>query len=94
MGILYGYKGVLQVFALILAFSIRKVKVKGLDDAKYIAAAVYVTSIVTAVILVSTYTLSDYINLNATVFSTGFFLGTTIILILVFVPKVRNSLPF
>lgn len=88
LGILYGYKGFLQIFALILAFSIRKVKVKGLDDAKYIAAAVYVTSIVTTVVLVSTYTLRDYVNVNAVVFSTGFFLGTTIILILVFVPKV------
>ena len=90
LAFLYGYKGFLQIVALILAFSIRKVKVKGMDDAKYIAAAVYVTSIVTAVVLVSTYTLSNYINVNAVLFSTGFFLGTTIILILVFIPKVRN----
>ena len=53
LGILYGYKMVLQIIALVLAFATRKVKVKGLDDAKYIAAAIYVTSIVLAVIIVS-----------------------------------------
>ena len=60
--VLYGYKGLLQVFALLLAFSTRKVKVKGLNDSKYIAAAIYVTSIVLAVTIVSTYTLMDHVS--------------------------------
>ena len=88
LGILYGYKMVLQVIALVLAFSIRKVKVKGLNDAKYIAAATYVTSIVLAVIIVATYTLKDFVNAFPTLFCTGFLIGTTFILGLVFVPKV------
>lgn len=78
----------LQIVALILAFSIRKVKVKGLNDAKYIGAAIYVTSIMMAVIIVATYTLKDTINGFEALFSTGFMVGTTIILILVFVPLV------
>ena len=90
LGVLYGYKALLQIFALIFSFSIRKVKVKGLNDAKYIAAAVYVTSIVTAVIIVSLYSLKAFINLYAALFSLGFFIGTTAILILVFVPKVSK----
>ena len=88
LGILYGYKALLQIIALVFSVSIRKVKVKGLNDAKYIAAAVYVTSIVTAVIFVSLYSLKTYINLYAALFAFGFFIGTTFILILVFVPKV------
>ena len=86
--VLYGYKGLLQVFALLLAFSTRKVKVKGLNDSKYIAAAIYVTSIVLAVTIVSTYTLIDYINIYPAVVGIGFLLGTTMILVLVFVPRV------
>lgn len=89
LGILYGYKALLQIIALVFSFSIRKVKVKGLNDAKYIAAAVYVTSIVTAVIFVSLYSLKTYINLYAALFAFGFFIGTTFILVLVFVPKVN-----
>ena len=89
LGVLYGYKAILQVSALIFSFSIGKVKIKGLNDAKYIIIAVYVTSIVTAVIFVSLYSLKAYLNLYATLFSFGFFFGTTVILALVFLPKVR-----
>ena len=78
----------LQIIALVLAFSIRKVKVKGLNDAKYIAAAIYVTSIVLAMIIVATYSLKGAINAFAALFSTGILVGTTVILILVFVPLV------
>ena len=74
--------------ALIFSFSIAKVKAKGLNDAKYIIIAVYVTSIVTAVIFVSLYSLKTFLNLYATLFSFGFFVGTTVILALVFLPKV------
>ena len=88
LGILYGYKMLLQVIALVLAFATRKVKVKGINDAKYIAAAIYVTSIVLAVILVATYTLNEYVNAFPALFCTGFLIGTTVILGLVFVPKV------
>ena len=88
LGILYGYKMLLQVIALVLAFSTRKVKVKGINDAKHIAAATYVTSIVLAVILVATYTLNEFVNSYPALFCTGFLIGTTVILGLVFVPKV------
>ena len=88
--VLFGYKGLLQVIALILAFRTRKVKVKGLDDSKYIAAAIYISSIVLAVIIVSTYTLMDYVNVYPTVIGSGLLLGTTMILALVFVPRVSE----
>ena len=88
LGILYGYKMLLQIIAILLAFSIRKVKVKGLDDAKYIGAIIYVTSIMLAIIIVATYSLKDVINGFAALFCTGFLVGTTVILMLVFLPLV------
>ena len=89
LGILYGYKALLQVIALAFSFSIRKVKIKGLNDAKSIALAVYITSIVTAVIIVSFYSLKEYLNLYAILFCLGFFIGTTAIQCLTFIPNVR-----
>jgi len=89
--VLYSYKGLLQVTALILAFRTRKVKVKGLDDSKYIAASIYISSIVLAVIIVATYTLTDYVDVFPAVEGAGFLLGTTMILVLVFVPKVSEK---
>ena len=86
--VLFGYKGVLQILALLLAFRTRNVKVKGLDDSVYIGASVYVTSIVLTVIIVSTYTLRDYVNAYPAVVGMGLLLGTTMILGLVFIPRV------
>ena len=89
--VLFGYKALLQMIALILAFRTRKVKVKGLDDSKYIAAAIYITSVVLAVIIVSFYTLSDHANVFPAVTGLCYLLGTTMILVLVFVPRVRSE---
>ena len=89
LGILYGYKMMLQIVALVLALSIHEVKVKGLNDAKYIAAAIYVTSIEVAIIIICVYTLSGFVNWFVAVISTVDFLGTTVTLGLVFVTKVR-----
>ncbi len=89
LGILYGYKGVLQAIALLFAFQIRKVKVKGLNDAKYIAGAIYVTSIILVVTIVSTFALSESVIVYPVVFGLEILLGTTAILVLAFVPKVR-----
>ena len=89
LGILYGYKALLQVVALLFAFSTHKVKIKGLDDSVYIAAAIYVTSIVTAIIIFTNYYLKEDVNRYAAVTSSGLLIGTTFILILVFVPVVR-----
>lgn len=88
LGILYGYKGLLQIVAILFAFSTRKVKIKELNDAKHIAIAVYVTSIVTAVIIVATYTLYDFRNALSIVICTGISIGATVILMLIFIPKV------
>jgi len=81
----------LQIIALVLAFAIRKVKVKGLDDAKYIVVTIYVTSIVLAVTILATYSLKDVINGFAALFCTGFLVGTSVILGLVFVPQVNDE---
>ena len=77
-----------QIMALLLSFATWKVQISGLDDAKPIIVSTYVTSLVLAVVIVSTYTLSEYINAYAAVFGVGFFLGTTLILGLVFMTKV------
>ena len=90
LGILYGYKMLLQILALVLAFAIRKVKIKGLDDAKYVGATIYVTSIVLAITILATYSLKGVINGFAALFCTGLLAGTSVILALVFGPQVQN----
>jgi hypothetical protein len=59
-----------------------------LDDGRYIAAFVYITSIVIAAISVSSITLSQYINTYATIYSIGPWFVNCAILGLLYVPKV------
>lgn len=87
LGVLYGCKALLQIMAMIFAFSTRKVKVKGLDDTKFIVAIVYVTSLATAVILVAIYALKTQVNGFAVLFNAGILVGATATLFFVFVPK-------
>ena len=43
---LYGYKIVLQVLGIVLALRIRKVEVKGLNDAKEVQRVIYVIGVI------------------------------------------------
>ena len=54
-------------------------------------ASVYVGSIVLAVIFVATYSLVNFVNVFAALFASGFLLGTTVILVLAFVPNVSTA---
>lgn len=80
----------LQIFALYLAFQTRKVKIKGLNDAKYITTMVYVVTLVVIVTLVSTFALTDYVNIYAVVYCVGLAISGSLILGLTFIPKVNK----
>ena len=91
LGIVFAYKAILQVMALFLAFRTRRVKVKGLNDSKYIAAIIYVTSIVLAALIVCALTLNKYVNTTAALFGTGILVVATTTLGLTFIPKVSYN---
>ena len=84
------YIVVTQVIAVYLAFRTRKVKIKALNDAKYLALIIYISSIIIAVIIIAAVALRDFLNADAAVFTTVLFLFTTCILGLLFVPKVNH----
>ena len=76
---------------LILAFQTRKVKIPILNDSKFVAALVYISSVVFVALALVTFLLRDYINISNGTFSGGIMLLATIFLILMFVPKVWNT---
>ena len=88
IGLIYLYKFSLYICALYFAFRLRNIKMKGLNDAKYIAGFVYTTSIVVAMTFISTMTLSHYLNVFAVIYSFGFWFVNTSVLGLLFIPKV------
>ena len=86
--VLFGIKGLLQIIALIFAFSIRKVNVKGLDDSRFVIASVYVGSVCLIITAVS-FGLENYEIFIIGTF-TAYFIGDTSILLLMFMPKVNH----
>ena len=93
IGLIYLYKFVEYICAFYYAFRLRKVKIKSLNDTKYIVAFVYITSIILATTCISTLSLSKYINVYAAVYNLGFWLATSAIVGFLFVPKVLATLP-
>ena len=90
IGLLYGYKILTQLIALFLAFCVHNVKVKGLDDAKYIVTIVYIITINIVLVTMTFYVLKGYLNTHIAVFTLLVFFGTTVTLGLVFIPKVND----
>ena len=88
LGITFGYKIVLQVIAIILAFSIRKVKIKGLNDSKETSAIIYTASIILVVVMATSLALRDFINVSGTINSLCLSTASSVVLGLIFIPKV------
>ena len=79
---------ILQTTALVLAFKIRKVEIKVLNDAKEISAITYIT-MVTAVELTVVFTLLfNYRNISLLLSCSKVLIAATLIVGLVYIPKV------
>lgn len=85
---IFAYLGILQIVGIVLAFQTRKVKVPGLKDSKFVAAVVYISSIVLVALALVTFALRTYINISSGIRVAGIFTMTTMILVLIFIPKV------
>ena len=85
----FAYLTVLQIVGIMLAFQTRRVKIKILKDSTFVAANVYISSIMIVVFILVTFVLRSYLNTYNAIFAIGILILTTTFLILTFVPKVR-----
>ena len=77
-----------QLISVFLAFKTRKVKIKALNDAKYIAIIIYMTTAIVVIFIICAVLISDNLNADGAVFGGLFYIFTTIVLTVLFVPKV------
>ena len=89
VGLLYGYKMLIQLAALILALCTYSIKVKGLDDAKYTISGVYITTITVLLSAMTLHAWEEYLSAYTTMFVLFTFFGATLILGLVYIPKLQ-----
>ncbi len=90
LSISFAYKGLLQIIGMFMAFHIRKVKIKALNDSKQTVAIIYVNTILLIILTTSTFALDNYHNGHAAIFGLGLIIDATLFLGALFVPKVYN----
>lgn len=79
---------ILKISALWLSFQIRKVKIKGLNESKYIIAIVYVSSILVIINFILLLTMNKYFTILQILYGTFDIVNVTFIIAVSFVPKV------
>ena len=73
-----------------LAFQTRKVVIRALNDSKYVAMIIYLSTVIITLMIVFTVTLDEFLNADGAVFGGLIYIFTTIILTLLFIPKVGS----
>ena len=72
-----------------MAFHVRRVNIKVLNDSKEIALIVYVNSIILTLLVVVEFALSEYHVVYSALFGLALLLEATVFLALIFIPKVE-----
>ena len=89
--IITGVHGLIVLCTLFMAFKTRKIKIKGLNDAKYIAAIIYFSCISGILAIIIIFLLPSHVNAFPAANSGGVMLLGTFALGAVFLPKVGNT---
>ena len=87
--VLFVYKGLVLLVGLLLAFEIRKVKIVSLNESRFIGMSVYGAVIVAIALTPIGFFLEDIPDAQYAIMGIMMWASITIILILVFVSKVR-----
>ena len=88
LSILFGYKAIIQAIGLYLAFKIRNIKIRGLNDSREVSITLYISSVILLVVVVVTFVYGDYIDVDGFVYGVGLSTAATVVLSLTFITKV------
>ena len=87
--VLFAYKGIILLVGLFLAFETRKVKIKSLNDSRFITMSVYGTVIVSVTLTPIGFLLQNFPNVQYGIIGIMILTSTSLILALIFVTKVH-----
>ena len=88
VALIFGYKVLLQISGMVLAFLTRKVQVKGLNESKEVQLVMIVTTPIVVLGMILRLALSDYLNVVGGTYSIGTVIVTGSALGIIFIPKV------
>ena len=84
----FAYKGLLQLCAIFMAFTTRKVNVRGLNASKEIYAMIYINSVILTALIAIEFTVKSYSITFVALFSLAVFTEASLFLGMTFVPQV------
>ena len=73
-----------------MAFTTRKVKVKGLNDTKEIYTIIYINTVIITMLIVTEFALRTHQDAYIALFGLSIFLEASLFLALMFIPKVKT----
>ena len=88
--VLFAYKGFVLICGVFLAFETRKVKIVSLNESRFIGMSVYGAVIVSVALTPIGFFLEDIPDAQYAILGIMMWISITIILVLVFVSKVRS----
>lgn len=90
--VVFTYKGLLLLFGIFLAWETRNVTIPALNDSKYIGMSVYNVFVLTVIGAVVSLALegSEHYNASYAILSMCLIMGTSLTMLLVFVPKIYH----
>ncbi len=91
IAISFGYKALLQLGAIFMAFTTRKVKIRGLNDTKELYTIIYINTVIITMLIVTEFTLRSHRDVYVTLYGLAIFAGATLFLGLTFIPKVGET---
>ena len=94
LGLTYGYKGLLLILGLFLAYETRSVKVKQINDSRLVGMSIYNVAILCIITAPVTMVISDQHNATFAFVALANVFCCYLSMALVFVPKVRNVVGF
>ena len=89
LAVLFAYKGILLIVGVILAFQTRKIKIRHLNDSHLIAMCVYGVVILSMALVPIGLALEDNVDLYYALMGLLIMLGVSLLLSVIFLPKVR-----
>lgn len=89
LSILLGYKGILLIVGVFLAFETRNVKIRHLRDSKLIGMSVYGILVLSLALTAVSLLLEVHVDTFYAVVGIMVMMGSTALLALIFVPKVK-----
>ncbi|RZB39861.1 gamma-aminobutyric acid type B receptor subunit 2, partial [Asbolus verrucosus] len=86
---IYGYKGLILIMGVFMAWETRHIKVQALNDSQYIGICVY-SAVFSAIITVLTSFTNEYVVLSYLARTISILTSTTLTLFLLFFPKLKS----